>query len=128
MKIIEPGHIYQLDFLDEGSRQESLWNLLTFVKRIGTKYPGNLGPPHAGTNMQDVIKVLINRCLYLNKQERCIETIMVINLLEEAMVLLEMRAARKHGRNFEHESFAEFWNANTCIKCGHKGCDGRCHE
>lgn len=51
MRVVDPGHVYDLVSLDGGQVHR-----LTFVKRLGERYPGNVGFPHAGTNMQEVLR------------------------------------------------------------------------
>lgn len=55
MKVIDPGHVYDLRSLDG----EQL-NRLVFVKREGPSYPGNVGH-YPGTTMQEVLRALIDR-------------------------------------------------------------------
>jgi hypothetical protein len=52
MKIIDPGHKYELDQLDGEGKE-----ILTFVKRDtpSERYPGNQGH-YPGTNMQEVLR------------------------------------------------------------------------
>ena len=49
MKVIEPGHVYELDTLDGATRTPMR---LTFVNREGT--------PHSGTQTQEVLRVIID--------------------------------------------------------------------
>lgn len=63
MKVIDPGHVYELAHLD-GQHVERL----VFVKREGDGYPGNFGH-HEGTNLQEVLRALIDRVEYLNRHE-----------------------------------------------------------
>lgn len=118
MNVIDPGHMYDLDTLDgDGSRVR-----LTFVKREGRDYPGNKGS-YAGTTMQEVLRALIERCLYVDRQKPCCETEAACELLKAAIVLLELRAARRHGRALDAASVEDVVDGNTCIKCGHVGCE-----
>lgn len=96
------------------------------MKREGKGYPGNKGHCE-GTNMQEVLRALIDRSIYLGGQVSCSETEAVIANLRSALLLLELRAARRHGRMLDmHGAFAiETWP--TCDKCGHIGCVGNCH-
>src|SRR4030095_12291812 len=119
MKVIDPGHKYELDNLD-GSLKTSL----TFVKREGNKYPGNTGH-YEGTNLQEVMRALIDRTKYLNSQIYDQRNLAIINKLRECIWLLEDRAASRHSREFD------FWPDNiefvpTCKYCGHIGCEENC--
>lgn len=117
MKIIDAGHKYQLQTLDGDEKVE-----LRFVKREGPGYPGNVGS-HSGTNIQDVLRVCIDRVKYLNNQIWCEENKRVIEHLRWAIYELETRAAHRHKRNFFYglDSIEGF---GTCTTCGHIGCVG----
>lgn len=123
MKILDAGHTYELDQLDgHGYTRE----VLNFVKRAGPGYPGNSNP-HPGTNIQEVLRALIDRVKYLNHQIPCQENDMLIANLRHSIYLLEVRAARRHGRDPLFTSWHEIERLPTCVKCGHIGCDGDCH-
>jgi hypothetical protein len=122
MKVIDSGHYYLLNSLDGG-----LPVALYFVKREGPGYPGNKGT-QPGTNMQEVLRALIERSEYLNRQIPCAETEAVIHHLRSSLLLLELRAARRHGRVLAIHSYEDIETMETCSKCGHIGCGGDCHE
>lgn len=126
MKVIDPGHEYELFVLDRVRSNEV--ETLGFVKRDGPGYPGNVGH-HSGTNIQDVIRVLIDRVKYLDNQIHCRENGMVLHALRDAIWWLELRASSRHGRfnlfdvvglghDIEEHPF--------CPMCGHIGCNGNC--
>ena len=48
MKVLDPGHVYELAQLDRESYDRYPVAHLTFVKRVGEGYPGNEGEAHAG--------------------------------------------------------------------------------
>ena len=118
MRVIDPGHRYELAALDGGEPQ-----ILQFVKRIGAKYPGNEGAPCGGVTIQEVLRALINRCEYVNGQVPCAETELDINLLRGALFLLETRARRRKGETLEMPSVVGVENEPTCAKCGHIRCE-----
>jgi hypothetical protein len=120
MIVVDPGHEYLLDSLDGDAVQR-----LVFVKREGTKYPGNIGS-HPGTTLQEVLRALVERCVYVNRQIPCDETGEVIDLLTRSLVLLEERAARRHGRALMATAGEIVAGAGKCAKCGHVGCAGGC--
>ena len=120
MKVIDPGHIYLLDRLDSSEKTN-----LVFVKRQGEKYPGNENA-YPGTNMQEVIRALIDRCKYVYKQIPCEETAMVIVHLRRALLDLEMRAAKRHGRAAPSTYTHGIEERPYCSECGHIGCTGEC--
>jgi hypothetical protein len=120
MKAIDPGHHYVLDTLDGYAPQH-----LIFVKRVGEKYPGNVGE-HLGTTTQEVLRALIERSRYVNAQTPCDETTLVIGLLQSALYLLEVRAARQHERALNASLADMETGRDKCIDCGHHGCQGDC--
>ena len=116
MKVLDPGHDYELDVLDGDFTIH-----LTFVKRKGESYPGNM-TDHPGTNMQEVLRALIDRCKYVNRQIRSGHTMRAILYLRDAFYELESRAAVRHNRGmfpigyFDKVPIEEHL---TCSKCGH---------
>jgi hypothetical protein len=116
MKVLDPGHKYELNNLDGNAK-----TLLVFVKREGENYPGNIGH-YQGTNLQEVIRALIDRLKYLNNQIPDESNLACIIKLRDCIWLLEDRAARRHNRDFDYyPSNIEF--ELTCPKCGHIGCN-----
>lgn len=123
MNVMDPGHEYLLDAIDGDLRQR-----LVFVKRQGEKYPGNVGH-HPGTTMQEVLRALIDRATYVNRQIPCPETELAIAQLQTAVYLFESRAARRHGRPFEVTLEEVVSGVGKCAGCGHVGCPGcRAHH
>lgn len=121
MKILDPGHTYELNHLDGENK-----SILTFVKREGDNYPGNVGE-YEGTNLQEVLRALIDRVKYLNNQIPCSQNEQIITNLRHSIFLLEQRAAVRHGR----KPLEGWWNIEfkpICNKCGHIGCKGNCHS
>lgn len=117
MKILDAGHDYLLDCLDGG---ESI--RLTFVKRSGEKFPFNSGS-NPGTNVQEVLRALIERTEYLNRQVPCAETEAASGCLKAALALFEIRAARRHGRLLDLPTLQHLSCSPTCARCGHIGCE-----
>lgn len=115
MKIMDPGHWYKLDSLDGDNSQT-----LMFVKREGPHYPGNVGH-HPGTTMQEVLRVLIDRAIYVNSQIPCIETEMAIEEMQHALVLFEIRAKRVKGTYLSEITIENVEKAPICGECGHVG-------
>lgn len=124
MKVIDPGHHYALAALDKPAGVAESYELLKFVKREGEGYPGNAGH-HSGTNIQEVLRALIDRVKYLDKQiPHDSNTVIVMNL-RNALWLLECRAAERHGR--KKPRYIDIELEPTCSTCGHVGCEGTCH-
>ena len=122
MRIVDPGHVYRLQVLDGGEQHTE--QTLTFVKREGAKYPGNVGQ-HPGTNIQEVLRACIDRLHYLDNQAPSGFNTTAIDHIVKALHGLEMRAAYRHGR--QAPSVYDAVYAATCIKCGHVECVGECH-
>lgn len=121
MRVLDPGHDYVLLSLDGDAPQR-----LTFVKREGPGFPGNVGS-HPGTTMQEVLRALIERAEYVNNQVPCAETEAAGELMKSALLVLELRAARRHERVApELETLDEAISGPFCQKCGHIGCPGSC--
>jgi len=117
MQIVDPGHEYLLDSYDGGEPVR-----LIFVKREGEGYPFNVGH-RPGTNLQETWRADIERLLYLQSQKPCEENAIVINKLRECIWQLEIRAARRHGRELPPFR-VDIENEPTCPGCGHIGCEG----
>lgn len=63
MKVIDPGHKYELSTLDGDDSPV----VLTFVKRVGANYPGNESA-YAGTTLQETLRACLDRLAYLDRQ------------------------------------------------------------
>lgn len=147
MKVIDPGHVYDLRWLDGkpfdlqietghtdlirsyGGLPDFVQNRLIFVKREGDGYPGNVGH-HPGTTLQEVLRALIDRVKYLDDQIHDHRNADVIYSLREAIINLEERAAERHGRLREWQRtvvWERIEDMPTCPKCLHIGCAGNCH-
>jgi hypothetical protein len=122
LRVVDPGHVYRLQVLDGGEQQTE--QTLTFVKREGAKYPGNVGH-HPGTNLQEVLRACLDRLQYLDTQIPCAENKFAQEGIKTAIMMLESRAANRHERTRPLMSTAIY--GKTCVKCGHVGCNGECH-
>lgn len=115
MKILDPGHRYQLDQFDGAGE-----SIVQFMKREGPGYPGNIGTS-AGTNMQEVLRALIDRLIYVDGQIPDSRNLLVIQNLRDSLWLLEERAAERHGLALERSS-GNVEAISTCLHCGHIAC------
>ena len=118
MKVIDPGHCYELDCLD-GPGQVVV---LQFVKRVGPGYPGNQWPPRPGTIMQENLRALIDRCQYVDGQIPCWPTKLAIWLFRVIILLFEHRAKRRKGKWLPLRALRRIELAETCRICGHIYC------
>ncbi len=128
MKVLDPGHLYDLQTYSGNPSNHPIGfechKPLQFMKREGEGYPGNEGH-YDGTNCQEVIRCLIDRIKYLDKQIHDDRNITVISYLRRSLFLLESRAAARHKRpvclclkDIEYEP--------TCSVCGHIQCNNSC--
>lgn len=86
MKILEPGHIYALDWLD--GIPEGDTNLLVFVNRED-------GTEHPGAQTQEVIRALIDRTRHCDKCLRWEGNDQIVYHLRMALALHESRAIER---------------------------------
>lgn len=124
MKILDPGHLYELANLDTHEPGNYV-ERIQFVKRLGDKFPGNTGMATSGTIAQEVIRVLIDRLHYVNGQIENGLNYRAIGALRDALCALEMRAALARGDEdaaTQIRSMAEPETEPTCKHCGHVLC------
>lgn len=121
MRVMDAGHEYALDCLD-GKMQV----VLTFVKRVGKKYPGNKNA-RPGTTLQEVLRACCDRLRYVDGQTPAPESQRSLFFLRQAILELENRAARLHGRKPILTADKAEWG-DKCARCGHVGCPGSCHN
>lgn len=124
MKVLDPGHMYDLDELDRN--HSSLPGVvLRFVKREGDGYPGNTGT-YPGTTVQETLRVLIHRLWYIENQINDPANWVAIRSLRKGLYVLEERAARRH-----HLKWTKAWDPHIrweevphCACHGHWLCPG----
>jgi len=105
---IEPGHLYMVPHV--GHDDSSGFQFLKFLKRSGGSVQHE--NEHEGTNVQSVLRVLIDRTKYLDGLVPCVENKDVILHLRMALLAYEGRAYRRkldkvNRGSVEHESFRE---------------------
>jgi hypothetical protein len=88
MKIIDPGHIYELDELGSENKK-----IITFIKRSGGAV--QYDEEWAGLQTQEVLRALIDRTKYLYDVLPCKETEEAIKHLRMALYWYEVRALRR---------------------------------
>lgn len=120
MEIVEPGHVYLLKALDSPGVDRVI--MLTFVKREGEGYPGNVGH-HLGTTTQEVLRALIDRTKYVDNQIHDSRNDKVLYHLRSSIFELESRAAERHGRELPNFKLERIELQPVCAKCGHIGCN-----
>lgn len=99
MKIIEPGHIYQLDWLDglPNNLVSQATNVPVLVKNEAQLVFVNreTSSEHAGTQTQEVIRALIDRTQHCDNCLRWLGNDLIIHHLRMALVLHEARALER---------------------------------
>ena len=118
MKVIDPGHQYDLDVFDDDG--DGYRSVLRFMKRVGPGYPHNVEPTYSGTNCQEVIRAIIDRVKYLQMQIPHPQNDVILEGLRSALTAFEVRAAERHGREFKATEMIE--NEPSCPACGHIDC------
>lgn len=81
MKILDPGHAYELASIDGECPQQ-----IVFVKR----FRGTLN--HAGTTNQELLRVLIDRVMILDAEQPWTGNVELLLHLRKALILHEARA------------------------------------
>jgi hypothetical protein len=116
VNIIEPGHVYDVQNVDGDGTQR-----IRFVRRRDDeavmlrhddRTEGILG--------QELLRVLIDRTLYLNAEAPCSENVAIVESLRAALKAYESRAAR---RTIEKHPMPE--RADVCEVCQHVLCTHR---
>lgn len=120
MEVLDPGHAYSLTIYDNEITQRGPM-YLHFMKRKGSGYPGNK-TSYPGTNCQEVIRVLMDRIKYLDKQIPHNNNLMMLNNLMDCLYLLEQRAAERHDLNLIGIPLSTIDTCPTCPICGHIRC------
>lgn len=120
MRVLDPGHHYLVDNYDD----ETIEQEILFMKRIGEKYLPNQGPPHGGTNCQEMLRVLIDRTSYLNEQKPHKNNHAIVGKLLECLWLFEDRAAEQHRIDQFDFRPGDMELAPVCRTCGHVICKG----
>lgn len=117
MRILDAGHRYEADGFDGGGPQ-----YIQFFKRVGPKFPFNAGTPLGGTNCQEILRILIDRVDYLQRQNPCAESEAISALLKTALMLFETRAARRRDQTLVLADLMACVRGATCSECGHINC------
>ena len=97
MKVLEPGHVYELAHLGSGGHET-----LTFIRRnsAAVTHEGE----HPGTNTQEVLRALIDRTIFLNHVLPCAETQDAVEYMRMALACYEARALRRKRQKLNKES------------------------
>ena len=88
MKVLDPGHLYEVPNLEAKGKQR-----IRFMKRNSDMVQRD--EEYAGTNTQEVIRVLIDRTKFLNEVGYSEETANAVDWLRMALYEYEARAWRR---------------------------------
>jgi hypothetical protein len=116
MKVIEAGHVYEVQNVDGDGTQT-----IRFVRRRDDE--ATMLPTMArqeGVLTQELLRVCIDRTLYLNAEAPCPENVVIVDCLRTALREYEARAAR---RTIEKHPMPE--RMNVCEECQHALCSHR---
>lgn len=116
INVADAGHKYLLPSFDGGTPQT-----LTFMKREGEGFPGNVGH-YPGTNLQSVLRACLDRVLYLQGQIPHDNNLAIVCHLKHCLRELEQRAAERHGFNPCAISLDLATFGKMCATCGHVLC------
>lgn len=117
MNAIEAGHVYEVADADGAGTQ-----MVRFVRRRGVEgEPLQAAERRPGILSQELLRVLIDRTLYLYAEAPCDEDTAIIQKLRECLTLYEARAAR---RSIEKLTKPE--QAEVCPTCHHLLCFHPC--
>lgn len=115
MKCIQPGHVYDVENADAPGTQR-----IRFVRRrdnVGEPLPDHL--LHPGILSQELLRVLIDRTLYLYAEAPCDEDTEIVEALRRCLTLYESRAARRYIERLSKPEKAEVCPVCHHILCGH---------
>ena len=101
MKILTPGHKYELDNFEANLHECN--QVLQFIEKVPalSTNPTTLRTLHDGTTNEEVLRMLIDRMNHLQSKHACRENAIVITKLEECLIWLEKRTADRKARGVE---------------------------
>lgn len=127
MKVLDPGHLYELNLLDADVRGSTGTAEFRFVKRVGDSNPE---PAYEGVTTQEVLRALVDRTKYVDGQRPSVANKLVLSNLRQALRWLEVRAAEERDDDISAGAIIDMQEPElepTCQGCGHLLC-GRSHE
>ena len=96
MKVLNEGHVYELDCVpEEGSSLCRAPLLIAFMERVNGRMAS------LGTTNEEVLRMLIDRMEYLQKKVPCKENNIVLIKLEEALMWLDSRTQKRIAQGVE---------------------------
>lgn len=122
MKIIVPGHVYELHPVDVDPAGLRERQIVSFVRR--RDFVGELlsiDDRSSGILSQELLRVLIDRVLYLYAERPCDEDTEILTKLRECLILFESRAARSSIERLSKPEKAEVCPICQHLLCFHRG-------
>lgn len=116
MRVIDPGHIYAVKNVDGDGEQH-----IQFVRRRddhGELLDDSLCIP--GILTQELLRVAIDRTLYLYAEAPCDEDTEIVDCLRTAFTLYESRSARRTIEKLAKPEKAKICDICHHILCGHQ--------
>lgn len=106
MKILTPGHRYELDNFEQNLPE--LNQHLQFIEKQPKPdgAPGELVTVNDGTTNEDVIRVLVDRMNFLQAKFPCRENAIATTHLETDLLWLEKRTSDRKARGVEGKQLA----------------------
>ncbi len=106
MKVLISGHRYELSHFENYGLPGCPVQTLQFIEKRPDKVDGTLVTVNDGTTNEEVIAVLIDRINYLNSEFPCRENSIALRKLEEALLWLNHRTAKRKERGVEGKPVA----------------------
>jgi len=103
MKVLTPGHKYELDHFASFGLEGVPVQTLQFIHKepIDNAVPIAMRTVSDGTTNEEVLRVLIDRLQFLQTQAPCRENAIVLTKLEESLMWLNKRTADRQFRGVE---------------------------
>lgn len=120
MKVITPGHKYELNHFENYGLEGCPVQTLQFIEKVPVSQAGQyenlpnygledqnaLVTVNDGTTNEEVLRVLIDRMNHLHGKFPCRENAIVITKLEECLMWLNKRTDDRKARNVEGKQIA----------------------
>lgn len=100
MKVLIPGHHYELDLFDYVPNFFDINPVLQFIQKEADE-SGELKTVRNGTTNEEVLAVLIDRLTFLNNRFPCLENEQALLALTVALGWLNKRTANRKERGVE---------------------------
>ena len=106
MKVLTEGHKYELENFDVPQRPGQVIQFIEKMQYSKDEATGQLTTVNDGTTNEDVLKVLIDRMVFLQAKCPCRENAVVLTNLETSLMWLEKRTADRKARGVEGKHHA----------------------